>query len=286
MRINEEQLRHYEEQGYLLLPGYFSPAEVEAVRSQLPHVLGREGRGHIAEKEGEKVRSVYGAHLENETFRRLSLHPRLVEPSIQMLGGGVYVYQVKVNAKMAFGGDVWDWHQDYIYWRNLDGMPAPRVTNAALFLDDATEFNGPMYLIPGSHKEGCFSLPDRDRDSARVRQLYDAYRDAGEWISSLTAELKYSFDREAIAALVGRYGLISVKAPAGSVLYFHPDIVHASPHNISPFDRVSVVVTYNSVENVPRPKGEPRPEFLVGRNHEPVVPLGDDALLQTTAGGR
>jgi ectoine hydroxylase len=35
----------------------------------------------------------------------------------------VYIYQFKINVKAAFGGDVWQWHQDYIFWRNEDGMP-------------------------------------------------------------------------------------------------------------------------------------------------------------------
>ena len=52
----------------------------------------------------------------NEAFRRLGAHPRLIDPVSQMLDGDVYMHQYKVNAKAAFDGEVWQWHQDYGTW--------------------------------------------------------------------------------------------------------------------------------------------------------------------------
>ncbi|MEI9803134.1 MAG: phytanoyl-CoA dioxygenase family protein [Pseudolabrys sp.] len=43
----------------------------------------------------------------------MARHPRLVEPLRQLFGENVYVHQFKLNAKAAFEGDVWQWHQDY-----------------------------------------------------------------------------------------------------------------------------------------------------------------------------
>src|SRR3546814_9075899 len=73
---------------------------------------------------------------------------------MQMLGGEVYVHQFKINGKAAFDGDVWQWHQDYGTWAADDDMPAPRAMNLAVYLDEVTEFNGPLLFIPGSHKVG------------------------------------------------------------------------------------------------------------------------------------
>ena len=42
--------------------------------------------------------------------------------------------------KMAFEGDVWQWHQDYGTWFNDDLMPSARAMNVAIFLDEVTEF--------------------------------------------------------------------------------------------------------------------------------------------------
>ena len=66
----------------------------------------------------------------------------------------VYMHQFKINGKMAFAGDVWQWHQDYGTWLNDDMMPTERAMNVAIFLDDVNEFNGPLMFIPGSHKKG------------------------------------------------------------------------------------------------------------------------------------
>ena len=64
------------------------------------------------------------------------------------------MHQFKINGKMAFDGDVWQWHQDYGTWLNDDLMPTERAMNVAIFLDDVNEYNGPLMFIPGSHKKG------------------------------------------------------------------------------------------------------------------------------------
>ena len=83
-------------------------------------------------------------------------HPRLVGPLKQYFGEDVYVHQFKLNAKAAFEGDVWQWHQDYGTWARDDGMPQARAMNIAVFLDEVMPINGPLLLIPGSHKQGVF----------------------------------------------------------------------------------------------------------------------------------
>jgi hypothetical protein len=60
----------------------------------------------------------------------------------------------KINAKAAFEGDVWQWHQDYGTWARDDGMPEPRAMNIAVFLDEVFPFNGALMLVPRSHKHG------------------------------------------------------------------------------------------------------------------------------------
>jgi ectoine hydroxylase len=278
MLINEEQLRAYEENGFLFLPDYFSQAEVEVMKAELPTVFADDTRRKVMEKEGRTVRSVYGSHVSNQTYQRLSRHPRIVLPAMRILGSRVYVYQFKINAKAAFGGDVWEWHQDYIFWLKEDGMPTARALNVMIFFDEVNEFNGPLFLIPGSHHEGMIDVTARDALTASQAGMPASYRDSPAWISNLTARLKYSLDRNTVARLVARSGIVAPKGPSGSVLFSHPNLIHGSPNNMSPFDRVVAIITYNSVENIPAETGERRPEFLAGRDFEPVVPLSDDAL--------
>lgn len=280
MFITEDQIRLYEQMGYLLVPGCFSQAEIAIMKAELPALFAEDSPRRVVEKEGATVRSIYGSHMVNDVFRRLSRHPQLVEPVTQILQSRVYVYQFKINAKEAFDGDVWEWHQDYVFWRKEDGMPMARVTNVAIFLDEVNEFNGPMYFIPRSHLEGVIDVPARDTVVPGSGGNNGAYENSPSWISNLTAKIKYSVGRDLVAGLVSRYGMIAPKGPSGSVLFFHPNLVHASPNNISPFSRIVVFVTYNSIENAPGLVEKPRPEFLVNRDCEPIEPLPNDILLQ------
>src|SRR5207248_10135185 len=94
-------------------------------------------------------------HRRSEVFARLCRHPRLVEPARQILGTDrLHVQQVKVNAKLAFSGEAWQWHYDFATHHAEDGVPEPLALNLHVFLDDVVEFNGPLYFIPGSHKGG------------------------------------------------------------------------------------------------------------------------------------
>ena len=61
------------------------------------------------------------------------------------------MHQFKVNAKAAFDGDVWQWHQDYGTWKRDDEMPEPRAMNIAVFLDDVTAANGPLLFLSLIH---------------------------------------------------------------------------------------------------------------------------------------
>jgi ectoine hydroxylase len=72
--------------------------------------------------------------------------------------------------------------------------------------------------------------------------------------------------------------MVAPKGLAGSVLFFHGNIVHGSAANMSPFARNLVLVTFNHHENIPIPTKEPRPEFLASRDYRPVEPLAETAL--------
>src|SRR5690625_913874 len=154
MRLTQEELDRFDRDGYLFIAECFSSDEVRVLTDELPGIFAQRRDEVWREKDGEAVRTAFAAHTYNEAFRRLAAHPRLIEPVQQILDGRVYMHQFKINAKRAFDGDVWQWHQDYGTWARDDLMPEPRAMNIALFLDEVTEFNGPLMFIPRSHKSG------------------------------------------------------------------------------------------------------------------------------------
>ncbi|MBN3895888.1 MAG: phytanoyl-CoA dioxygenase family protein [Nostoc sp. NOS(2021)] len=278
MYLTEEQLVIYKKQGFLLLSEYFSRTEVEKMKAELSALSTENSPKKILEKDGKTVRSLHGLHTKNDVFNCLTRHPFIVEPAMQIVGNEVYIYQFKVNLKAAFTGDIWKWHQDYIYWRKEDGMSRPQVVNAMCLLDDMNEFNGPLFVIPGSHKEEMIDVTTHNPKVATTNS--NSSSDSDAWISSFSANLKYSLSQELVTDLVSKYGITLIKAAAGSVLFFDSNIVHASSNNISPFGRSTVIITYNSIENIPLPVQNPRPDFLVSKDYRPVTPLAPNALSQ------
>jgi ectoine hydroxylase-related dioxygenase (phytanoyl-CoA dioxygenase family) len=280
MRLANEQLKFYADNGFLFIPNCLSHTEIALIKDEIPALFAEDTPRRVVEKNGE-VRSVYGSHVTNETLRRLVQHPKLVEPAMQIVDSQVYIYQFKINAKQAFNGDVWEWHQDFLFWLKEDGMPSARLVNVAVFLDEVNEFNAPLFLIPGSHKEGVIDVEAHDSlaQASGENGKAGAHNNGRPWLSNLTADLKYSLSKHIVAGLVTKYGMTAPKGMPGSVLFFDSNLVHGSANNISPYDRTLILVTFNSVRNVPPVTEKSRPDFLMGRNTEPVVALSANVAL-------
>lgn len=257
MRLNDTQIRQFRADGYLLLPDLFCEAEIACMRAAFADVATAEHPANIREKRGDEVRTAMGLHLRNETFARLVRHPRLVEPATQLLGtAALYVQQVKINVKAAFEGEAWQWHYDFATHHHEDGVPEPLALNLHVFLDDVTEFNGPLHFVTGSHRtEPQPTFLDTETTS------YDLW----------------CVDREVVAAAVGERGLFAATGPAGTGLVFGDCLLHSSPPNLSPWDRRIFSLIVNPVTNAyTRDK---RPDWKHHRDLSPIVPLADDCLL-------
>ncbi|KUL39424.1 phytanoyl-CoA dioxygenase family protein [Actinoplanes awajinensis] len=255
MQLSEQQIQQYDEDGFVLLGQVFSETEMKAMAGAFLDDQEVPGPHRVMEDDGVKVRAVYASHLRHPVFRHVVRDSRLLDPAKQILDSDVYVYQFKINTKRPFGGESWSWHQDYIVWREVDDLPSPAALNVGIFLDEVTEFNGPLIFLPGSQKLGTIEKPKaRDEKS-------DVHVDPED----------YSLKSSDLAELSQARHMTSPKGTAGSVVLFHPEIVHGSATNISPFSRNLLIITYNSVGNLPRHRGEPRAEYLVGRDTTPLL---------------
>src|ERR1700720_2282235 len=255
MPLTAQQLRQFAEEGYLFLPGCFSEGEVAILRDEAEQIYATDRREVWREKTGAP-RTAFAAHTYNEAFRLLGNHPRLIHPVEQLLGERLYMHQYKINAKAAFEGDVWQWHQDYGTWARDDGMPEPRAMNIAVFLDEVMPINGPLFLIPKSHQQGVLS--------------------AGHDTLTTSYPL-WTLDKETVTRLAAEGGIVAPTGKPGSVLMFHGNLVHASPPNIPPYPRKIVYLTLCAVSN--HITKFTRPEWIAHRDFAPIVPVEDDALL-------
>ena len=257
MKLTRSQLEQFDADGCLFFPSLFSRDEIRILTDEVPALYAQRRPENVREKTGDAVRTNFAAHLYSAPFARLARHPRMVEPVKQIFGEDVFMHQFKINGKMAFDGDLWQWHQDYGTWTRDDDMPSARAMNVAIFLDDVNEFNGPLMFIPGSHKLG----------------LLEAGHD-----TSTTSYPLWTIDHATIAALVDRGGIVAPKGAAGSMIVFHGCLVHASTSNLSPWNRVSVYLSLCAVSNhIRRFK---RPGYIAHRDFTPIECLPDDCLLR------
>ena len=258
MKLSSAELKQFDEDGYLFLPSRFTAGEVQVLRAAADDVFGTQ-REEVWRESNGAPRTAFAAQRYNHWFGRLGTHPRLVEPVQQILDGQVYMHQFKVNAKAAFDGEVWQWHQDFGVWHRDDQMPEPRAMNIAVFLDEVSAVNGPLMFIPGSHKKGV--------------------QDAGHDLESTSYPL-WTLNRDTVARLANEGGIVAPLGPAGSVILFHGNLVHASPPNISPWERVIVYLSLCHVDNHIR--AFKRPEWIAHRDFEPIRVGADDCLTQTS----
>src|SRR5688500_11075013 len=261
MKLTAQQLDQFDRDGYLFFPGQFTAGEIKLLADEVPALYARREVYNVREKGKDAVRTNFAAHLYSKPFATLARHPRMVQPVMELFDEPVYMHQFKINGKMAFEGDVWQWHQDYGTWRNDDLMPTERAMNVAIFLDDVNAFNGPLMFIPGSHRKG----------------VIDAKHDV-----TTTSYPLWTLDHALVAQLVARAGgkqggIVSPLGPAGSMIVFHSCLVHASGSNLSPWNRVSVYLSLCAVGNhIRRFK---RPEYIAHRDFTAIECLPDDCLL-------
>ena len=116
-------------------------------------LFSQDNPAKIREAMGGQVRTAMGLHLRHDIFAGLVRDPRLVAPAHQLRGKQLYVQQMKINVKAAFEGEKWQWHYDFATHHGDDGVPEPFALNLHVFLDDVTHYNGPLYFLPGSHKD-------------------------------------------------------------------------------------------------------------------------------------
>ncbi len=256
MELSPKQVATFERKGFLVLPSLFSESEVAVLQAELPRIFALD-RPEVPKTETGEPRLAHRPERYSEPFARLLRHPRMVGPARQLIGGPVYSHQYKLVTKHPFGQLDFPWHQDFGTWHTIDGMPEPRAINFALFLDEVGEFNGPICLIPGSHRDGLIEASVKPLDG-----------------SSDFAAL----DRDTVARLAESSGIFAPKGPAGTGLFFHGCTAHASAPNISPWPRNNVYSSLNHVEN--RIRRRVRPEFYASWDAEPLEPLADDCLLQ------
>ncbi|EFU38451.1 ectoine hydroxylase [Paenibacillus vortex V453] len=256
--ITLEQSEFYERNGYLFLEGFFDREELQHYQAEARslQVTARESEKDevIREPGGDEVRSVFAVHHSHAVFQELSQHPRLLAIVEYLLGSETYIHQSRINYKPGFTGKEFYWHSDFETWHVEDGMPRMRALSCSIALEDNYPFNGPLMVVPGSHKEfvACVGkTPDNHFKDSLRKQEYGVP------------------DHDSLTRLVKEGGIDTPVGKAGSIVLFDCNIMHGSNSNITPMPRSNIFMVYNSVENKivqPYSGQSPRPEYIAARD--------------------
>ena len=272
--LSETELAQYERDGFLVFDSFLDQATVRQFREDLRGYEDDESilrsEGTITEPGKQEIRSIFGIHELSDRFDRLTRDPRILGMVRQLLGSKAYIHQSRINFKPGFHGKGFDWHSDFETWHAEDGMPRMRAVSFSIALTDNTPFNGPLMLIPGSHKTfvPCVGRTPEDNYQSSLKKQ----------------ELGVPNNRD-LAAMAAQHGIKAPTGPAGSLIIFECNTLHASNANMSPWPRSNLFFVYNSVENqlqAPFCGNKPRPDFLGNRtNIDALKPVGQEDWRRT-----
>lgn len=271
--LSTAEVAVYKKDGFLVFPGFFRPEEVDLFRRELRRLKEAEELQSkeelVVEPDNEELRSIFAPHRFSSLFYDLARDRRILDKVVQLLGGDVYIHQSRVNVKPSGNGRSFPWHSDFETWHAEDGIPRCRMLTGWVMLTENTPFNGPLYLIPGSH-EKFVSCPGRT-PRANYRR-------------SLRKQVYGTPDAGVVEKLARGNGLQAATGLAGTLVLHEGNIMHGSPDNISPWPRTNLFFVYNSVENKPAPRPfaapEFRPRFLGERDYTPLKPRDNDFTAQ------
>ncbi len=236
-----QERQAWAEDGFFIRRAAFTEAELEELRGAAERVVDEADRAaahggesyridgnryHEAESAtiqfehrngSNTIRVVEPFHHLDARFERLIDDPRIVIPMRELIGSErIALFTDKLNLKRPREGSGFRWHQDSPYWNHfcshVDHLP-----NAMLALDDASEHNGCLRVVRGSHTKG--SLPGISGSNV-LDPLFTDPR---------------CFDESCQVPAV---------VPAGSLIFFSPHTVHGSQPNRSDENRRALVLTY------------------------------------------
>lgn len=255
MSLTARQVADYRRDGYLVVENVLSLEEIADLRRVTDALIenARTATAHTAVYDLEpshtpqepRVRRIKKPHIVDPVFDRTMRHPRIVAILRDLLGPAVRWDESKLNMKSPGFGSAVEWHQDWAFYpQTNDDLCAVGV-----MMDDCAMENGPLLIIPGSHKG----------------PVYDHHVD-GHFAGAMDPA-KCDIDFSTAVPCLGK---------AGSISIHHVRAIHGSAVNTSNRPRRLLLYQYCSADawplaNQPADWNEFKSRLLCG-NPDFIVP--------------
>ncbi len=158
-------LRDFERDGFVVVPGALSPADVRRLHA----LTDRARRGTAAADDGSV--HMLGFVGREPAFAGLVDHPRVLDLVCATLGWNVHMYHCHLDVHPPSppnGPQRWRWHQDGGRQNiEIESDPRPRLSvKVAWFLSDVSQpGRGNLLVIPGSHRRNRLPRPDSPEEA-------------------------------------------------------------------------------------------------------------------------
>jgi phytanoyl-CoA hydroxylase len=245
-RVSVEEYVRFNEQGFLVVRGLLTPAEVAELRRHgddlvfgrvdVPGLEPPAPDTPVEETERRYLR-IHMLHRHLEVEERYLLHPRVLDVLEALIGPDVMAMQTMYFVK-APGGAGQGYHQDSYY---IPTYP-DSLCGAWLAVDPADEENGCLWLTPGSQHEPIY--PTADRVGQNHANLHDLA--VVEHVSDMDTEVN------TLSRIAAKYPGKEVAAVArpGDAVFFGGHILHRShPNRSADRSRRALVCHYASARS-------------------------------------
>lgn len=230
--LSQSQREFYFENGYLLVEGFVDAAWLERLRGAVDQLIERSRSIEVSDsvfdlesghsKENPRLRRVSSPNDEDPVFWEFASASALGDLLCDLLGPDVKFHQSKLNFKWQKGGSEVKWHQDAPFFPHTNDA----VLTVGTYLYDCGMEQGPLAVIPGSHKA----------------EILDHYGPDGRWRGYIGDE-----DLEGIDLSTAKY----LCGAAGSLTLHNYRTVHGSEPNRSDQGRPLLLNVMSAADAMP-----------------------------------
>ncbi len=237
MVLSEEQRDRFWRDGYLVVEQAVEGALLKDLRAEFagwveesrnydsPYGDTLDGRprfdlepGHRRDRPG--LRRVNAPVEVSGAYHDAMASSRMTDCVADLIGPDVKFHHSKINAKLPGGDTAVKWHQDFLFTPHSNDD----VVTALLMVDEVTAENGPLEVVPGSHKG----------------PLHGLWHD-GVFTGSVDDAVAADCQAKALRCT----------GPAGAVCLMHTRLLHGSAPNLSKRSRNLFICVYSADDAVP-----------------------------------
>ena len=235
-RLSPEQVQHFHDEGYVIAQSGVDSTLMKAMDEELEKWIQEsrsyksnygetvDGKARFDLEQGHttqhpKLRRVANPVEISESYRSVLMDSPITDMVAQLIGPSIKFHHCKLNVKLPGMETVVYYHQDHSY----DPHTNDDMLAILLMLDDATEENGCLKVVPKSHK-----------------QRYSHFSN-GKYTGTIDSSHYSDFDKRAVSVIASR----------GDVCFMHTWTVHGSRSNRSSTPRRILICDYTAADAYP-----------------------------------